>query len=80
MTPKPTAAGEGAGSLTATEGGGLGDVKCADSQIQAPTSIAGVYASTSRWFLTLLVMAQHLPEASPFKMSPQVTLAYLGML
>jgi hypothetical protein len=25
-------------------------------------------------------MAQHLPEASPFRMSPQATLAYLGML
>jgi hypothetical protein len=75
-----TATGEGAGPLTATEEGGLGDAKGAGSQIQAPTSIAAVYASTSRWFLTLLVMAQHLPEASPFKMSPQATLAYLGML
>jgi len=75
-----TAAGEGAVSITLTEDGGLGDAKGGDSHIQAPTSIAGVHSNTSRWFLTLLVVAQHLPEAAPFKMSPQATLAYLGML
>ena len=45
-----------------------------------PTSLAGAHANTSRCFLTLLVVAQHLPEAAPFKMGPQATLAYINIL
>ncbi len=62
-----TAVGEGTVSITVTEEGGLGDAKGVGSHIQAPTSIAGVHSNTSRWFLTLLVVAQHLEEAAPCK-------------
>jgi hypothetical protein len=77
-----TSADEGAVSITVTEDDGLGDAKgmTVGSHIKVPTSIAGVHVNTSLWFLTLFVVAQHLQEAAPFKMSTQVTLAYLGML
>ena len=39
-----------------------------------------MHANTSRWLLTRLVVAQHLQEEAPFKMSPPVTLTYLVML
>ena len=56
-----TSAGEGTVSITVTEDGGLGDAKgmTVGSHIRVPKSIAGVHANTSRWFLTLLVVAQH---------------------
>ena len=45
-----------------------------------PTSLAGAHANTSRWFLTLLVVTHHLSETVLFKIGPQATLAYLGIL
>ncbi len=55
-------------------------IACSRMRQDATFSITGVHANTSRWFLTLLVVAQHRQEAAPFKMSPQATVAYLGML
>ena len=45
-----------------------------------PASMAAAHASTSRWLMTVLVVAHNLPSTARFKMSPQAALAYLNML
>ena len=70
-------AGKG-GGVTADDAGREGAKEVTlSSQIKAPTSVAAAHANTSRWFLTILVVAQRLPLVAPFKMGPQATLAYL---
>jgi hypothetical protein len=45
-----------------------------------PTILTGANVNTSLWLLTLLVVTHHLSETVLFKIGPQATLAYLGIL
>jgi len=56
----------------------IGEAKGSGATAALPIAIA--HANTSRWLFTLLLVTHHLPPASPFKMSPQATLAYVNML
>jgi len=74
------AAAKEGGTMTEDAGRETATVVTLRSQMKAPTSEAAAHANTSRWLLTLLVVAQRLPLASPFKMGPQSTLTYLDVL
>ena len=74
------AAGQRGGVMTEDAGREGATGVTLSSRIKAPTSVAAAHANTSRWFLTILVVAQRLPLVAPFKMGPQATRAYLGIL
>ena len=74
------AAGEGVVAVLMTEEGARAEAKGGTAASKMPTTMAGAHANTSRWFFTLLVVVQHLPDAASFKIGPQATLAYINML